>query len=219
MAEKKNALDNSKLTLSALCPTEKNKYSTLKWEVFRNNPRIVVRTNDTSLTNQENNWGKIEAAMDAPGFYVFLQFLKDAYEASSEIKNKIESYNYEYSSGQRSEDIRHIADTVIGKDKEGCIFIAVVSKKDNWPVIKFVFGPSDNRWLKYCHGDGTPYTKAEISVIYAKVYYRLLSHIIPQILVTEYVEPPPYDAGKRQSGYKSNYQKQDSDVELTDLPF
>ncbi len=224
MAEKsekaKNALNNSKLSLSAPCPGVGGKYSQLKFDIYQNNPRIVVRTNDPSEMTREKNFSQIVAAMDAPNFYAFLELLKTAYESTVETKNRIENWNYDFVEGQRSKEPIHLSDTWVGKDKDGCVFISVVSKKEDRPVIKFITVPGDNRWHKFYHSDGTQYTMAESSVILARSWYNLLSGLMSNIIVKEYVEPPPYVPG---GGAGSNYRSTPSSTTTViadgDLPF
>jgi hypothetical protein len=219
MAEKtekvKTALNNSKLSLSSPCPTAHGKFSQLRWDIYMNNPRIIVRTNDPG--DEQYNYGMITAAMDSLAFYTFLEFLKMTYESMEEVKYKIENYGNEYVQGQRSNDPVHLTDTWIGKDKDGCVFISVISKKEERPVVKFIFGPGDDRWHKFFHSDGTQYTKAEISVIYARAHYNLLSELMGNVLVANYVPPLPYNSNKQSgSNYHSNKPTND---DITDLPF
>ena len=55
----KNALDNRKLFLTAPVPSTdpeaKGKYSTLQWMLVKNNPRMVVWTNDPADTGESND--------------------------------------------------------------------------------------------------------------------------------------------------------------------
>lgn len=188
--QKKHALNNPKIILSAICPTAKGKVSQLKWSTYLNNPQMEVRTNDPSLANKENNFGQIRVGMDAPIFWAFLEMLNLAVENSGEWKSRIKNDDF---NGE------HLTDIWVGKDKDGCVYISLIHKKEDRPVIKFIFGPAhlpnnvtDARFHYLFHADGTPYTKAEISVIYAKAYIRLLDTIMGNVLVQEYVEPPPY---------------------------
>jgi len=219
--KKKTALSNSKLSLSAPCPTAKGKFSVLKWELFQNNPRIIVRSNDPAEMNRERNFGQIIAPMGAPEFYAFLEMLKLSYESPGETKSRIENWNQDYVDGKRTTEPIHISDTWIGKDREGCVFISVISKKEDRPVIKFITAPADDRWHKFFHADGTQYTKAETSVIYAKAYYNMLTKVMANLICTEYVEPPPYVPG---GGAGANYQQKpnnanNSTIKDEDLPF
>lgn len=194
---KKHALNNNKLVLSTPCPTAKGKYSQMKWDIYMNAPRIIVRTNDPSDSTPEKGYGNITAALDAPTFYAFLAMLEQAFKSSGEWKAKIENYNHDFVNGKRSQEIVHISDLWVGKDKDGVVFCSVISKKDERPVIKFAFGPSDTRYHKIFHADGQPYSKGELSVLYAKSYHRLLGEVMSNLLVTEYKEPPKPNFGNK----------------------
>lgn len=188
---KKNAFNNTKLTLSAPCPTAKGKYSTLGFEFHNNNPAIVVRTNDPADMDPSRNYGRIMANMDTPAFFAFITNLKEAIAAPGEFKRKCENHNHDYVNGRRSEEIVHISDLWVGKDKDGCVYLSVLSKKDDRAVIKFIFGPSDNRWHKYFHGDGQPFTKGDLSMLYAKAWTQILGEVTANLIVQEYVAPVP----------------------------
>lgn len=221
----KCALNNSKIALSAPCPGmgPNAKHATLKFEIFQNNPRIVVRSNDPSEANRDKNFGEIKAAMDPTVFYAFLEFLKIATDSPTEIKNKIENWNHDFIDGQRSENPVHVSDTWVGKDKDGCVFISVISTKENRHAIKFITVDADKRWHKFIHSDGRQYTMAEASVIKARAWYNLLSNLVGNLLVSTYVEPPPYIPG---GGAGSNYRNRsnsnnsnNNNISDGDLPF
>jgi hypothetical protein len=227
----KTAFNNSKLTLSAPCPTAKGKYSTLGFDFANNNPAIVVRTNDPADTTPANGYGTISAKLDSLAFYVFLENLKAAIASEGEIKIKCENYNHDYVDGQRSQEIKHLTDLWVGKDKEGCPYISVLSKKEDRPVIKFTFGPSDGRWHKYFNADGTPFTKAQLAKRYADAFVALLTHVTANIMVSAYVAPVPrkpyggQQGGGNRPAYNNNrpggnsYSKPAADVVEEDLPF
>lgn len=204
---KKNAFNNSKLRLSAPNPNAKGVFSNLSWDVYQNNPRIVVDTRDPNLSSPENSYGRIQAAMDPLVFSLFLNFLKEAIESPSAVKFKIENFSFEYTNGQRAQEASHTSDVWVGKDAEGQMFITVVSKKGtHWPVIKFIFGPSDERFHKFYRGDGTSISKAELSVYAAKGYTELLPLLMANVLDTHYYDVPPSTAWKnKQAGGSGGY--------------
>jgi hypothetical protein len=209
--QRKHALNNPKIILTAVCPTANTKVSQMKWSTYLNNPQMEVRTNDPSLMNKENGYGQIRVGMDAPIFWAFLEMIKMAIDSPIEWKNRIKNDDY---------NCDHLSDIWVGKDKDGCVYISLISKKEDKPVIKFIFGAAhlpnnvtNSRFHYLFHADGTPYTKAEESVIYAKSYYRLLDTIMGNVLVHEYVEPPPYvpkgefNKGGGGGGYNNNQRK------------
>lgn len=206
--KQKTMLNNPKLRLSAPCPTAKGKYSNLSWDIWNSNPRIVVATNDPSLTNPDNQYGRITAAMDAPTMMAFLEILKDV--ALSDKADKVKIENYGNQKGGDPKSPVHLTDLWVGKDDSGLVFISVVNKADGWPVIKFVFGPTDSRYHKVFHGDGSEFTKAEISKAYAMGYAKMLASVYNQLFVRDYVHQvntygkkpytPPAQAAQADSG-------------------
>lgn len=188
---KKTALKNPKLSLAAPNPAAKGVYAKLSFDVYQNNPRIVIDTKDPGMMNKESSFGRITAAMDAISFSMFLELLKGIIDSPVADKKKFENFGNEYVNGQRSNEIVALTDVWVGKDTEGVVFVSVVSKKPGWPVIKFPFGLSDRRFTKIYHSDGTEYSKAEISVLAAKAYYKLLTELMPNVLDTHFYEAPP----------------------------
>jgi hypothetical protein len=224
----KHALNHTKLILQAPCPTAEGKYSQLKFDVYMNNPRIVVRTNDPTEQEASKGFGMINANMETPTFYAFLELLKKSINSDKEDKDKISIYTGEYVDRKPTGKQIHVSDIWIGRDKEGQIFISVISKKDERPVIKFIFGPPDERFVGVSHSNGTPYTKAEMSVLFAKSYVSMLGELMAGVLVNEYVEPPPREQTdfNKGAGYTNNapypskvQQKEKVDIVELDLPF
>lgn len=199
MAEKskKHMLNNAKIRLQAPCPTAPGKFSSLAWDVWMNNPRFVVATNDPTMMSKERGFGRIQAAMEPPTFMVFLELLDLCINSTEACKYRVANSGKDKAGGF---DPVPTSDLHVGRDADGCIFVSVVSKEEGWPVIKFVFSAPDQRFHKLYHGNGTEFTKAEISVIYAKAYRKLLEVAMMNVLDTHYVEPEPYVPGNK-GGY------------------
>jgi hypothetical protein len=186
---KKNALDNTKLKMSAPTPGHQGKYANLVWGLYSNNPRITVYTGDPNDAGEQNGWGKISANLDAPIFFAFLKMLHDVIDAPPDTKNKIENKNFIFPGGKRSEKPVVTSELWVGKDKDGIIWISV-SARDR-PKIKFNFNKSD--FHEFYHGNGEPYTPAESSAVYARGYITLLEGLMTTMLDNHWVEPPPRD--------------------------
>lgn len=232
---KKNALNNPKIRMSAPNPNVKGVFSTLSWDLYQNNPRIIADTKDPSLSSPDNGYGRITAALEPITFGIFLGMLETAIKSKEAFKNKIETFSHEYVNNQRSQEAIHSSDIWVGKDTEGHVFMSVVSKKPNFPVIKFIFGTPDQRYHKFYHADGTPLSKAELSVYAAIAYLNLLRSLVPSVMDTHYYEAPPNPNWKNNNGggnrgYNSNngggYKKPaapansgGSDIEDNDIPF
>ncbi len=198
----KNILNDPKLTLVAQNPTVKGKWSKLSFGIYNNNPRLIVSTNSPDLQNQENNYGRITAALDNPAFFTFLELLKQSINSKEAIKYKVE--NFGFKKGEDPKTPAHLTDLWVGRGEDGVIFISVINKAEGWPTIKFTFGPSDIRYHKFYHGNGTEFSKAEISTLYAKAYSNILQEVVSTLIVDNFVEPPPYNGGNKSGGYNKN---------------
>ena len=187
----KTALDNNKLNLYAPTPGHNGKSARLIWGLYSNNPRITVYTNDPNDQDASKNYGKISANLDAPTFFAVLNMLTKAVDPATpaDWRMKIENSNFIFPGGKRSEKPVVVSELIVGKDKDGTIWISVVDFKKDRPRIKFVFGKSD--FHRYIHGDGTPLTDAETSVLYAQAYIKMLQIMMGNMLVSCYVEPEP----------------------------
>ncbi|WP_186310586.1 hypothetical protein [Paraburkholderia sp. BCC1886] len=183
----KNAFDNRKLHLSTPCPTAKGKYSSLQLNLFKNNPRITVYTNDPDDQGADKQYGKITANLDAVVFMVFLQKLNSVLEApaGTEDKVKIENKNFIFPGGKRSESPVVVSELHCGKDAEGVVWVSVTAK--DRPRIKFPFGSND--FHAFFHKTGEQYSKGECSVLFAKGWIKLLEIMMAVMLCDNYVEP------------------------------
>lgn len=223
--KKKTILSMAKLKLTAPCPTAKGKWSNLGYDIYNNNPRVVVATNDPEFTTKERSFGRIQAAMDPALFYMYLELLKRAADSKEACGWKVTN-----SGASRSDPkaVTHMSDLHVGKGEDGCVYVSVTSPDNAWPKIKFTFGPSDGRFATFTHKNGAEFSKAELSCLAAKGHYNMLSEIIGNLLVVNYVEPEPWNGNKGGGGKpaynnnKSNYQasgSSSSEADDGDLPF
>jgi len=190
---KKNAFDNKKLNLSA--PNSKGKKATLSFALVNNNPRINVYTNDPDDTIDN---GRISANMDTPTLFAMLHLLSQACRSKEAFREKINNQNHTYQGGQRSDKAVVVSSTIIGKDDDGIIYISVTAP--NRPIIKFVFGPSE--YHNFIHGNGSPWTPAELSKLYAEAYIAMLTSFIGSVQDSQYVEPKPAN-NQKSNGYQN----------------
>lgn len=191
----RNSLNEYKLRLSAPQVEGATRRPTLAVNVIKNNPRIQVRTEVES----DNNKGVVNAPMDGPTFYAFLEVLKLAIDAEPNTAWKIDNKNHTWTNGERSRDPVVISTTLIGKDGEGRVFIGLKAK--NITPVKFIFAPSFYHNIAY--KDGSAISEAEISVLYAKGYVKMLENLVANTLDTHYVPPEPRPAGGYGDGNRS----------------
>lgn len=182
----KNVLDNPKLKLYA--PNSKGQSAKLGWELFKNNPRIVVRTNDPEDTVE---YGKITAAMDLVTFFALMQLITQAANAKGEFREKIDNKNFTWGGGQRSEKPVVVNSTIVSRDAEGVISLTVSAPRR--PVIKFQFDSSD--YHNFVKSDGTPLERGEASQRVALGYVNMLEMLMAHLAVVNYVEPEQKQPG------------------------
>jgi hypothetical protein len=196
---KKNVLDETKLRLSADPVSGSKRRPSLAFSVVKNNPRIDVYTN---VEGDKNN-GNIRAAMDAPVFFALMRLIEKSINAEPNTRFVIQNKNYKwFGQGKKSDAPINLSDTLAGKDAEGRIFISVIDKEDNSrPKIKFVF--SSGYWHDLFHGNGTPFTEAEDSVLCAEAFVEMLKGLVPVVMAAEYEPPAPRDqqGGHGNKGY------------------
>ena len=193
----KNAMDEFKLRLS--CPPAQGaqKPGSLAISLVANNPRIDVYTN---VPNDKAN-GNIRAAMDMPVFYMLLEMMDDALKLEDSQVLKLQNLNHTFFEGKRSEQPKLISTTCIGRDKEGCLFIAVVAK--DRPYLKFNLLPSNYHVM--IGVDGNPLDKREASNWFLRGYRKMLSEMMAAVAAANYLEPVKKDqqgggGGQRQGG-------------------
>lgn len=240
---KKHGFSNPKLRLSAPNPNVKGgRWAQLGFDVYNNNPRLVLHTNDPNMTGQENNFGRFQVPVDHVVLTAIVEEIKKYILSKEPGKTKITNMT-EPKRDSGSKEFINSSDIWIGKDEEGVVFISIIAKDSSkWPIIKFSFNNSDGRFHLFYHGDGKPYSKAEQSIVYAKAWVTLLSSAIGSDIAVNYAPPiTPYNNGGNRNNYQNksgggnwnkgnsnNYQKQnnqdsfdggDPDVGDDDIPF
>lgn len=184
---KKNALDNSKLRLSAPSPVAQGKWASLSVIFDKNNPRFVVYTGEEG--DRANNYGKIEARLDTAVFYAFLELVKNIAhkDTPNGHKDKLDNENFTWFGGKRSDGPVSVSELQVGKDKDtGEVWMAVVAK--DRPRVQFKFGPPPMH-KNWTHGSGEAFSAGELSQIFAHGYVNLMEKIVAHLSVTEWVDP------------------------------
>jgi len=205
----KTAFDHKKLKLSIPVPdTNKKKWSSLEMGLYANNPRITVWTNFPGDEGESKGYGKITANLDSPTFLMFLNLLHKCIDHPGEVKYHIENKNTEWRGGKPSDTPVVVSKLWVGKDKDGIIWISVVSADSDRPKIKFPLHGSEFHTL---YKDNVQLSPAEVSCLFAEGYANLMQDMMIQMIGDNYVEPPPpakpkdggksYGGGGRSGGY------------------
>lgn len=196
----KNVLDDPRLTLSAPTPGVDRAWAKLFFGYFGNNGHLVVWTNDPEDQTDKNGNGKIAVKIPAQDYEKFLGLIDLAITLPEGEKNGMEIIDYSYYGRDRSEKMETQATLWAGKNKEGEIWISVISKDNSRPKIQFKFGKTMYHLFK--HGDGTPFTDAETSVLAALAHLRMIRAALNHLVPTTYVhkEKKPQDGDRKGGG-------------------
>jgi hypothetical protein len=173
----KTIFDEYKLRLTAPKPDGQRKAPTLRVAVIKNNPRIDVYT---ELEGDRDN-GRLSAPMDGSTFFALLEMVLQMADSPPDSQCKITN------KVGPPQDRKVISTTVIGKDTQGRVYISLTAP--DRPRIQFIYLPSD--WHVLSHKDGTPYSEAELSVVYARAWVKLMMQLTPAVMAATYTEPEP----------------------------
>jgi len=182
----KTPLDHPKLKLSSPSPNTPGKLSNLVWGLYEGNPRLTVYIGD-----QEGS--KLSANLDVVTFYAFIELLKKAVTAELGWYDKIVNKNFTWYNQKRSETPEVVSELIVGRDKEGQIWISV---SDNKPV-KVRFFIVNPEYHTLVHGTGEPFTKAETSSLFTLGYINLLEKVVAQVFNAQW--PEAEAAGKKRA--------------------
>lgn len=190
----RNVLDEFKLRMS--CPPVQGgtRPGSLAVSLVKNQPHIDVYTN---VPNDKNN-GNIRAAMDMPTFYMLLELMENVVTLDPEQCYKVPNKNHTFFEGKRSDEPKLISTTIVGRDKDGVAFIAVVAK--DRPYLKFNFLPTN--YHAVIGLDGQQMSPRDTSTYMLKGWIEQYRNFMAACANTNYVEPPPReDAGTPKQSY------------------
>lgn len=213
---KKNALSNSKISLAA--PNNVGKKATMIFKLKKNNPQIMVYTNEPNDANE--NYGRIDAALDTPVFNAYLEMLREAATNTNFKKEQIHNKNYIFPGGKRSEAPVHVSTLWVGRDEDGTVWTAVSAK--GRPMIKFSFISPD--FHTFAGADGNPMPRGDASKYITLGFVNMLTQIMNHLQVIEYEEPviKQQQQNNRNGNYNSsnnNSSGGDDFGSINDIPF
>jgi hypothetical protein len=201
----KNALDDTKMKLTAPAPTAAGKTASLVWGITGNNPRATVYTQDPNENDERTGYGKIIAKLDITVFNAFMVLVRQIANGPTDTKAKMENKNYTWFNRKRSDTPAVINTLWAGKDKDGGVWISI--DEQNRPKIKFYISTPDFHCLY--NGDGTPFTPEQVSKTFTIGYTELVQRTMNNLFTTTWVAPepktPPQNNG---GGYNQQQQRQ-----------
>lgn len=219
-------IDRTQLYTTA--PGTSTERSSLIWQMYNTNtgvggwnPRITVWTRVPGDTEKL----PIQAPLNAASTYALLSKLDEAIMAEPGFRATMtcEGNKYDPTTKEKLQGIHVLSKVHVGKDKEGCVWISVVSADESRPKIQFKFNLGNYHHFE--HKDGTPYTEAELSVVAAKGVVQVLRDTLAKYipLITDEQRKARADAREQRTGgngggYKSQ-QPSKSKVDFEDITF
>ena len=187
------ALSEFRLRLIGDAVNGSNRAPTLGFGINKNNPEIVVRTN----VEGDKDYGRITAKLSTADFFAIFAALEDAIPGPANTKQTITLAASRFMNGKPSDSPMVDSKVIIGKDKDGILFIAVTSWEKDRPIIKFPFRPSNDKRnaTTWVDNEGQALSAERLSMAYARGWLKILGGMIPYMLITQYVAPPPRDNG------------------------
>jgi hypothetical protein len=192
----KTILDDPKLKLTADKLPDGDGRPTMSWYAAGNNPRIDVYTN---VPSDKDN-GKIRAEIDIVIAMEILEVIEE-YATSGEVGCKATWENsgkgWDRANNRPTKDIFVKSKIVVGKDKEGRLYIACLAADPDRPKIRFYFGV--NMFRKMFIGEEKA-TDAQVSCISARAWVKAVRALMPIVLAGQYVHRTPNNNGGQQGG-------------------
>lgn len=145
--------------------------SVLMFGIYRENPRLVVKTNDPN--DEQNSYGKITGAMDPATWGVFESYIEALVRNPVKDIKVIKNFNL-YKGNQKFDEPQHINTTLVGREEDGRIYIQLV--EEGRPSSKFYFGPP--RFHVLLRMDKTEVSAGEASQQYALAAIKMLSRVM-----------------------------------------
>lgn len=165
--------------LTRYSETVDGKYGTLSWSIRKGYPRITVYTEnyEDKTKRDEFSFDKlITAPMDGVIVGMVISNLKLAYAATKEFKASVKCFNTKFVNNEPTNEVILQATIIIGKDKEGVVYLAAI--EDGKKKLKFKLLPNP-KWHKFYNDAGDEITdQATLSVLYAKAYTGLLETLM-----------------------------------------
>lgn len=175
---------------------------------------VDVRKNNVSITcwtggkDGEGRNANIRAGLDAFSFAAVCAGLEDAiaFQPTADkpsFRVPVRCYTpRKRNPGEQGLPKTLAATVVVGKDKDGCVYISVVRKDP--PHIKFIFRPSEYHEIMAAEGQGMA-DQAYVSVIYARAWLKIMQPLALHVLATQVSD---WREDQNNNGGNNNQQQQ-----------
>jgi hypothetical protein len=178
----KTAINDPKLKLYAPPLPGANQAPSLEPGYASNHPFLLVRTNFPN----DKDYGRIKAGLDMPAFMETLGLIEKVVHTSDECSYTMENKNKPWSreQGGRVKEAILETTTIVGRDKEGRVFIAILHYDKSRPKVIFHFG---SRMYHSITRRGGEITAAEQSNSAALAWVHTLRQLMPVVASQHYV--------------------------------
>ena len=172
-----SVIDIDRCQLYTQAPGSETDRSSLLWQMYNANtgmgwnPRITVWTR---VAGDEKK-PPITAAMNIVSAHTLIDLIEQACSEEPGWRAPAltcEGNKYDRDTKEKLPGIHVLSKVLVGKDKDGCVWISVLSDDDTRPRIQFKYGLGDYHHFE--HRDGSRYTEAEMSVVAARACVRVL---------------------------------------------
>lgn len=177
----------------------------------KNKLSIEVRTNVPADMNGRER-GIIRAELEPPAFFTLLAALKRIIDnPNNDVRQSMKVKRPDFQKNNGGEPVMD-CQVVYGKDKNGVVFISLLSANKERPRIMFPFHPG--KWVEFVGQDGSPISDAELSLIYAEGKLTEWEEMAPKYMYDRFVQEEFGDkrgggnqggGGGQQYGQRQNY--------------
>lgn len=175
----------------------------LRWGVRMGFPRLTV---EPERINEGDSYP--EKIITAPFNYIMFYYMVDRFEeiieADPGTMTSIECKNIKYANGERTQETFVQAKVIVGKDKEGIIFISVIAEDKK--KVKFNLLP-DEKWYKLYRNGVEVTDRVELSKCYAKAYVRALKATYDSFRLDENINISVVDRPANGSNFRRPFNK------------
>ncbi len=201
----RNSLDNSKFHL--VTKNEKGYRAKFIPELVNNNPRFTIYTGLDE--DKDNNYGRIQAKLDAPTFMLIIEQLEDlARHGDGKKIFGVDNMKQVFKDKKPTDEWYAENSVKVGRDDDGQIWISVIEK--NRPKLKFILTNPEYHRLK--NADGSDLPAGTVSRMYTLAWTGVMRSLIGPCLNSNYVPPKPREDNQQKGGYRGGVQSRSNQM-------
>lgn len=149
----------------------------------KNKVFMDARTNVPADMNTQER-GIIRCEMDPPIFFTFLAAFERVIVSKEPVAERIKILRPDY---RKQNGGNPVLDTTVlfGRDKDGVVFLSLLSWNKERPMIKFPFHPG--KFAEFVGRDGNPASDVDVSNDVAMGYLKQWQQLVPMYMFHRYV--------------------------------